>query len=146
MRRYLIFRSSFLLFRDATQKETRTYLYSGYYWFITVIVVAALWSVLLCLRSAVYLASPLNERGQVDLIDYRTQPDGEYKWMMHYKEHLTKLSVLRPLTQKLAVLVAAELFDIFMTFGGHIFFSPIMAGNLLRTWSRSWPPFGRNLF
>jgi hypothetical protein len=45
----------------------------------------------------------LNERGQVDLIDYPTGPDGD----MHYKEYLTKFSVLRPLTQKLlAVLIS----------------------------------------
>jgi len=62
-------------------------------------------------------ASSLNERGQVDLIDYRTEPDGDNKWVMHYEEHLSEFSVLRPLTQKLALLVAKELFNIFITFG-----------------------------
>jgi len=47
---------------------------------------------------------------------------GTTNGFMHYKEHLTKFSVLHPLTQKLAALVARELFDIFMTFAAfHLF-------------------------
>ena len=59
----------------------------------------------------------LNDRGQVDLIDFQSLPDGDYKWVMHYKEFLTKFSMLRPLTCKRAVEVAKELFHIFATIG-----------------------------
>jgi len=62
-------------------------------------------------------SSALNDRGQVDLIDYRTEPDGEYKWVLHYKEHLTKFSILRPLQFKKAALVARELLQIFLLLG-----------------------------
>lgn len=73
-----------------------------------------------CARGVVVrpiLASSLNERGQVDLIDYQSLPDGEYKFILHYKEHLTKFSICRPLKRKTAADVAAELLHIFLTFG-----------------------------
>lgn len=59
----------------------------------------------------------LNERAQIDLIDYQSLPDGPYKFVLHYKEHLTKYSILRPLVCKKAVEVAKELFNIFLDFG-----------------------------
>ena len=40
------------------------------------------------------LSTALNDRGQVDLIDYRTLPDGVFKWILHYKEHLTTFSTV----------------------------------------------------
>jgi len=62
-------------------------------------------------------SSALNDRGQIDLIHYRTEPDGEYKWLLHYKEHLTRFSILRPLEFKKAALVARELLQIFLLCG-----------------------------
>lgn len=59
----------------------------------------------------------LNQRAQVDLIDFQSLPDGSYRYIMHYKEHLTKFSLLRPLTSKRAAEVAKELFGIFSDFG-----------------------------
>ena len=59
----------------------------------------------------------MNSRGQVDLIDYQSQPDGKFKWLMHYQDHLVKYSVLRPLTCKRAAEVAIHSLDIFCTFG-----------------------------
>ncbi|XP_008186921.1 KRAB-A domain-containing protein 2-like [Acyrthosiphon pisum] len=36
------------------------------------------------------LSSELNSRCQVDLIDMQAQPDGDYKFIMVYQDHLTK--------------------------------------------------------
>ena len=44
------------------------------------------------------LASDLNDRGQVDLMNYSSLPDSEYCYIMHYKEHLTKVLFLQSLT------------------------------------------------
>ncbi|XP_043467666.1 KRAB-A domain-containing protein 2-like [Leptopilina heterotoma] len=38
-----------------------------------------------------------NARGQVDLIDFQSCPDGEYKWLMNYQDHATKFLHLRPI-------------------------------------------------
>jgi len=74
-----------------------------------------------CSRSVVVrpiTVEQLNDRGQMDLIDYRTLPDGEYWWILHYKKVLTtKYSFLRPLETKEAVLVTKELRSIFLTYG-----------------------------
>jgi hypothetical protein len=50
---------------------------------------------------------------QVDLIDFSVYEQDEYKWIMHYQDHLCKFSHLVPLKSKLAVNVALELFRIF---------------------------------
>ena len=34
---------------------------------------------------------------QVDLIDFQSMPDGDYKWLMHYQDHFCKISILHPL-------------------------------------------------
>ena len=48
------------------------------------------------------LSADFNSRGQVDLVDIQSVPDNEYKWIMHYQDHFTKFSVLRPLKSKRA--------------------------------------------
>ncbi|XP_060842993.1 KRAB-A domain-containing protein 2-like [Rhopalosiphum padi] len=63
------------------------------------------------------LSSELNSRCQVDLIEMQAQPDGDYKFIMVYQDHLTKFVILRPLTHKRAEEVAYVLIDIFTTFG-----------------------------
>ena len=47
-----------------------------------------------------------NERGQVDLIDLQSAPDGEFKWLLNYQDHGTKFIHLRPLRSKKAIEVA----------------------------------------
>lgn len=64
------------------------------------------------------LHSEINCRCQIDLIDYQPQPDGEYKFVMVYQDHLTKFVMLRPLMSKRAEEVAHHLTDIFLIFGG----------------------------
>lgn len=63
------------------------------------------------------LADDFNERGQVDLVDYQSMPDGPYKHIMHYQDHLTKYHFFRPLTSKTAKEVAQNLMPIFIDFG-----------------------------
>jgi hypothetical protein len=46
------------------------------------------------------VSSAFNDRGQVDLIDMQSTPDGPYNWIMHYQDHLTKFSYLRALRKK----------------------------------------------
>lgn len=58
-----------------------------------------------------------NVRAQVDLIDFQSNPDGEYKWLLNLQEHATKFCHLRPLKTKQAESVAKVLFIIFYTWG-----------------------------
>lgn len=43
---------------------------------------------------------------QIDLIDLRHCPDGQYKWIAHYMDHWAKYHVLFPLMRKSAAEVA----------------------------------------
>ena len=54
---------------------------------------------------------------QVDLIDMQSQPDGPFRFILNYQDHLTKFISLRPLKFKTAEAVAAALIPIFHTFG-----------------------------
>lgn len=63
------------------------------------------------------VSSDFNHRGQVDLVDLQSTPDRNYKWLLHYQDHATKFSFLRPLTPKRAAEVAMELLKIFLEVG-----------------------------
>ena len=63
------------------------------------------------------ISTCFNSRGQVDLMDFQSNADGEYKWVLHYQDHLTKYSFLRALKSKCAAEVAHHLFNIFIDFG-----------------------------
>lgn len=56
-------------------------------------------------------------RGQVDLIDLQSMPDGEYKFLLNYQDHALKWYDNRPLTSKRAAAVAFALLDIFSVIG-----------------------------
>ena len=60
-------------------------------------------------------------RGQVDLIDFQGQAINEvnlpYKFLLVYKDHLTKFSVLRPIKTKTAEEVCQVLVEIFCLIG-----------------------------
>jgi zinc finger BED domain-containing protein 5/7/8/9 len=62
-------------------------------------------------------SSNFNSRMQIDLIDFRTLPDGEYKWILNAQDHCTKACWLKALTNKTAIEVARALIDIFGIFG-----------------------------
>ena len=53
----------------------------------------------------------------MDLIDMRSMPDGEYKWILHTKDHFTKFSWAYPLKTKEAESVAEKLLQQFYLFG-----------------------------
>ena len=61
-----------------------------------------------------------NDRAQIDLVNYQTSPDGEFKYALHYVEYLTKYHILRPLKSKCAKEVALELLYIFLDFGAPV--------------------------
>jgi hypothetical protein len=46
------------------------------------------------------------EKVQIDLVDMRHQPDRQYKWILHVKDHFTMFSCLYPLKSKQAEEVA----------------------------------------
>ena len=56
-------------------------------------------------------------RGQVDLMDYQAIAYNSYRWVLHYQDHFSKLSMIRPLSNKQAISVARELLDIFCIIG-----------------------------
>ncbi|CAG5024424.1 unnamed protein product [Parnassius apollo] len=63
------------------------------------------------------LCDEMNSRCQVDLIDMQTSPDGNFKFILVYQDHLTKFIQLRPLQSKIAEEVSKILLDIFCIFG-----------------------------
>ncbi|KAK7095605.1 hypothetical protein V1264_004994 [Littorina saxatilis] len=66
------------------------------------------------------LSHEFASRGQVDLIDFQSMQDGQYRWIMVYQDHLTKFVVLRPLSSKRASEVALQLVDIFNLIGAPV--------------------------
>eukprot|EP00102_Acyrthosiphon_pisum_P014946 XP_008185264.1 PREDICTED: KRAB-A domain-containing protein 2-like [Acyrthosiphon pisum] len=58
-----------------------------------------------------------NSRCQIDLIDFQSQPNRDFKFICVYQDHLTKFCILKPLTSKRAEQVACVLLDIFCLFG-----------------------------
>lgn len=58
-----------------------------------------------------------NSRCQVDLIDFQSHPDGKFKFIMVYQDHLTKFVVLKPLEFKRAEEVAYNIIDFFTLLG-----------------------------
>jgi transposase InsO family protein len=89
------------------------------------------------------LSKDLNCRGQVDLVDMQSLSDGDYKFIMHYQDHLTKFSVLKALTSKRAAKVGYQLLDIFLLFGApHILQSDNgweFTANVIKELKDWWP-------
>ena len=64
------------------------------------------------------LSSSFNSRGHVDLVDMQSMPDGIYRSIMNYQDHLTKFCVVESLTSKRAAEVAYTLLtSVFLVFG-----------------------------
>jgi hypothetical protein len=47
-----------------------------------------------------------NSRGEVDLVDMQSMPDGNYSFTVNYQDHLTKICVVESLTPKRATVTA----------------------------------------
>lgn len=58
-----------------------------------------------------------SDRGQIELIDLQSMPDGEYKWLLNYQDLVTKFVHLRPLKSNQIEEVADELLKIFLQSG-----------------------------
>ena len=52
------------------------------------------------------MTDTFNDRGQVDLIDMQSNPDGEFRWILHYQDHLTKFTYLRAIRKKSLLLLS----------------------------------------
>ena len=90
------------------------------------------------------LSSSFNSRGQVDLIDMQSMPDGNYKFIMNYQDHLTKFCVVESLTSKRAAEVAYKLLtNVFLVFGApHILQSDNgreFTANIITELKQFWP-------
>ena len=87
--------------------------------------------------------SDLNQRGQVDLVDFQSLPDGNYRYIMHYQEHLTKFHLLRALVSKTAKEVSEKLLSIFLEFGApHVLQSDNgreFTAQIIRELATLWP-------
>ena len=70
-------------------------------------------------------------RGQIDLINYQTLPDKDYKYILTYVNHFTKFCILSPLTSKRAEEVANALPPIFLKFGARVILQSITKENLI---------------
>jgi len=75
------------------------------------------------------LSHYMNSRRQVVLIDMQSEPDGYYRFIMNYQDHLTKFTILRPLKNKTAEEVAYQLMDIFLCSVPHSYCRAKMAAN-----------------
>jgi len=76
------------------------------------------------------ISNELNSRCQIDLIDIQAQPEGNYKFILVYQDHLTKFVLLRPLTHKRAEEVELMYFLIFLQHLAHQrFYKVTMAEN-----------------
>ena len=85
-----------------------------------------------------------------DLTDMQSEPDGSYRFIMNYQDHLTKFTILHPLKSKTAEEVAYQLIDIFCMFGapfilqsgnGHEFANKIiqnLTDYVARNEARAW--------
>jgi len=55
------------------------------------------------------IVNNLWEQVQIDLIDMRADPDGEYQWILHIRDHFSKFSCAYPLKSKESMEVAIAL-------------------------------------
>ena len=56
-------------------------------------------------------------RGQVDLIDFQSMPDGDFNFLMNYQDHGVKLLLSKAITRKTASCVAWGLLEFFTLIG-----------------------------
>ena len=53
------------------------------------------------------------DRVQIDLMDFHTKPDGEYKWILQIKDHFSRYIWLHALKDKTATSVAEKMAEWF---------------------------------
>ncbi len=63
------------------------------------------------------VTSGFNTRGQVDLIDFQSMPDGDFRFLLNYIDHGIKFLFSIPITRKKGSCIAMALFHIFTIIG-----------------------------
>ena len=63
------------------------------------------------------ITAGFNTRGQVDLIDFQSMPDGEFRFLLNYIDHGCKFLFSIPIVRKRASCIAVALFQIFTLIG-----------------------------
>ena len=59
------------------------------------------------------VSNNFNTRCQVDFIDFQSQSDGKFEWVLKYQDHLTKFTFIRPLQTKSMDEIARTVLEIF---------------------------------
>ena len=82
-------------------------------------------------------------RWQIDLMDFRTCPDGEYNWICNVQDHFTKFCRLKPLKAKSAEEVALFLYELMGTYGAPVILQSDngreFRNNLAYSLQKLWP-------
>ncbi|KAI1717602.1 KRAB-A domain-containing protein 2 [Ditylenchus destructor] len=83
-------------------------------------------------------------RGQIDLLDMQKQPDGEYRWILHYMNLTTREVRLRPLRSGTSRETADILVDIYSEQGAPVVLQSLINGRgfaeeVVREVSKIWP-------
>ena len=71
----------------------------------------------MCVGHKPILTHGFGSRGQVDLIDFQSYPDGTFKLLLNYQDHGIKFHGSRVLTSKRAIAIALALLEIFTLIG-----------------------------
>lgn len=91
------------------------------------------------------LSRNFNIRGQVDLLDFQSCPDGEYKWLLIYQDNAITFVNVRPLKTNETAEVAYELMKIFLTFGAPCVLQSDngreFVADVIKELSAKWPDF-----
>ena len=89
------------------------------------------------------LNTEMNSRGQVDIINMVSQQDGEYKFIMVYRDHVTKFVQMRPLKTDRIKEITQVLLDVFTMFGAPNILQSSrgreFANNIIREMASLWP-------
>ena len=77
----------------------------------------------------------------------QSEPDGDYRFIMNYQDHLTKFTILRPFKSKNAEEVAYQLMDIFCIFGTPFILQGDngreFANKIIQNLAKMWPGIKR---
>lgn len=89
------------------------------------------------------ISTDLKSRCQLDIIDFQSRPDEDFKFLLVYQDHLTKFVVLKPLISGHSIEVANNLLDIFLLFGApsilHSDNGPEFCNQVLECVTHMWP-------
>jgi transposase InsO family protein len=79
----------------------------------------------------------------MDLIDLHQQPDDDFKYILHVRDHFSRYSWAKPLTSKESIVIAGVLHEIFCQFGPPIILQSDngkeFTANIIRNLVEMWP-------